>query len=213
MAINVSEYQHTLAMELRPLIGQLQEAFVRRPVPPDWEVPATEIEGLWVRTGMWMSDALHALTMSLPALFRDPGLSGTAAPATARARVASVSKDVETLIVVFHGLWAWRFPRELSDGQPVMSAVVERPLRDILEVLEKVVAAIERPEEALAKCGSDRIEFNLTLGSTEEIAAFSRWAERLGSPFRRSLPAPRGKDGCSWTSLAIAFALGYWIGD
>lgn len=110
-------------------------------------------------------------------------------------------KTAEGMVAGYHCLWERPFPLGLEKGQILAAAVLERPMRDLLRGLERLVDQAEHddlPAEPL-----------LTLDADEEAERFNNWLDTL--PYHQRLGI-RPPHRCGLTSLAAAFLLGWWIG-
>lgn len=98
-------------------------------------------------------------------------------------------------------LWERPFPPGLETGQPLFSAVLERPMRDLLRTLQSLTAA--ESEDYLG-------EPLITLDAKEELNCFNTWLDGLKSHRRLGL---RPSQGCRFGALATSFLLGWWFGQ
>ncbi|MGE4579235.1 MAG: hypothetical protein AB7F21_06815 [Desulfuromonadales bacterium] len=113
------------------------------------------------------------------------------------------------MVAAYHRLWESPFPSGLEAGQALFSAILERPLRDLLRGLMAVREGETAGHEPL-----------LLLDSKEEVAYFIDWVRsqpaypagigRLQP--RRSTPVT-GKQNFGYGSLAASFLLGWWFGN
>jgi hypothetical protein len=193
---NVStEYQTALARELRPLSRRILRALAERPDPGGREAYVFDVEMLATGLPDALTPPLEALAESIPALLDErPWLPPDEA---AREAVAQVEGGVDSLLEALESVWERPFPYGLEDGQRVFSAVVERPLKDVLAAVEWLLARFEDEDDEAA---AYEVSFDLT----QEAEAVSAWMRRQGWG--------EGSGGCSWTSLAAAFLLGRWLG-
>jgi hypothetical protein len=85
-------------------------------------------------------------------------------------------------------------------GQPLFSAVLERPMRDLLRTLQSLTEAESEDylEEPL-----------ITLDAEEELNCFNTWLDGLASHQRIGL---RPSQGCGLGALTASFLLGWWFG-
>ena len=96
--------------------------------------------------------------------------------------------------------WERPFPPGMEIGQPLFSAVLERPMRDLLRTLQSLteVESQDYLEEPL-----------ITLDAEEELNCFNSWLDGLSAHQRIGL---RPSQGCGLGSLAASFLLGWWFG-
>jgi len=212
MLYTIPRHYQIIADEFKPLIRSIQTAFVHRPVPSG-EAYA-DIGDLMDSIGSRASETLATLPSVVESLSKILSLPeeevGIKQIKDSMGQVAAV---VEQLIGMFHKLWKRPFPSQFANGQSLASAMLERPLRDLLGLFEAVVEAAEDPDAAVVKYGNKRIEFNLTLSIDEEAAAFIEWKQDVEMRARsmHQYQLRKEKDG-SFAELLLAFLLGVWIG-
>ena len=165
--------------ELPPVVQVLKDALVRRPIPDG--VPCYDL-----RTALDCCDEYFC---------------GIRAISEADANFSSddLLDAVESMAAGYHSLWACRFPLGLEVGQPLFSAVLERPMRDLVRVLEP----------CQAEDGDDFPFEMVTLDAEDELKCFNSWHDSLQS--YQQLQKQPGS-GCDFSDLAISFLLGWWLG-
>lgn len=188
-----TEYQRALADALRPLNRRILQSLTKRPEQEGREAFPFEVELLANGLPEALTPVLETLAVSVPDLLDERCWL----PPEERAHEAvdAVAEVVDSLIEMLLAVRNFPFPCGLEDGQPVLTAIVERPLRELLAAFDGLVAAIEDEEAEEA-----RFEVNLDLSG--EAAAIAQWLRRQGWPGAQS--------SCSWTRLAAAFFLGRW---
>ncbi len=169
------------ADELLPIIDILRDGLLQRPMP----------EGTPHRD-------LKAALKSAESFFKSTSkITKTRRNLSAR----DLQKTAQGMVEGYHCLWQRPFPYGLEAGQTLASAVLERPIRDMLRSLQRIVEQSERdnlPAEPL-----------IHLDAEEEMAHFNNWHARLPQ-YQRMKVAPQRK--YDTVSLATAFLLGWWIG-
>lgn len=96
--------------------------------------------------------------------------------------------------------WERPFPPGMEIGQPLFSAVLERPMRDLLRTLQSLTEV-----ESQDYLGEPLI----TLDAEEELNCLNSWLDGLAAHQRIGL---RPSQGCGLGSLAASFLLGWWFG-
>lgn len=102
------------------------------------------------------------------------------------------------MVRAYHRLWSSPFPTGLATGQILFSAILERPMRDLLHGLT-----------ALRDDKSTDHEPLLQLDAEVEVRCFAQWYEALPD-YRRSVPR---LPSFGYGSLAASFLLGWWFGS
>ena len=97
--------------------------------------------------------------------------------------------------------WERPFPQGLEVGQPLFSAVLERPMRNLLGVLQSL-------GEAESESYPGKPVFNLD--AEEELEYFHAWLEDLPSYQRSGILSSQG---AGLGTLATFLLLGWWIGQ
>ncbi|MCF6178984.1 MAG: hypothetical protein L3J63_06305 [Geopsychrobacter sp.] len=103
------------------------------------------------------------------------------------------------MVAGYHALWQQPFPYGLEAGQQLFSAVLERPMRDLLNGLEALKSG-STPEMPL-----------LVLDAEAELECFNHWVDELPGYERQGL-RPETTHSCGLGSLAASFLLGWWFG-
>ncbi|MCX8027428.1 MAG: hypothetical protein N3A62_06210, partial [Thermodesulfovibrionales bacterium] len=89
----------------------------------------------------------------------------------------------------------------------LISAIPERVLRECLNAFEKIVDIVENPQEIRQKYGSFNVNLKIIFGD-EEIKMFERWVSE-----KRLKICGIPEKIYTFTHLAIAFLIGWWLGD
>lgn len=111
------------------------------------------------------------------------------------------------------------WPDGTEPGRVLVAAIMERPMRDFLDLFEQVRLVILHPEKAVVKYGGTKINLSMSLNVDQEFQAFQVWLENTGQliTFRSNLlpnvsfyqkPARRS---CFSSALA-GFFPGWWLG-
>lgn len=103
------------------------------------------------------------------------------------------------MIEGYHRLWESPFPKGLEAGQILFSAILERPMRDLLRGLTALRAGEFTGHEP-----------PLLLDAQDEVLYFTDWADSL--PSRQGRAVTR-KQNFGYGSLAASFLLGWWFGS
>jgi len=110
------------------------------------------------------------------------------------------------------------WPEGLEPGRVLVAAIMERPMRDLLDLLEQLRFAIRDPEQAVAKYGGTKINLSMNLNIDLESQAFQVWAENTGQwiALQESLLADesfyeRPARTNSFSSILAGFFLGGWL--
>lgn len=101
----------------------------------------------------------------------------------------------------YHNLWRRPFPPGMEIGQALFSAVLERPMRDLLRELQS--------------CADPEIQASpekspLELDAKVELNIFTFWLDGLAERDRVGL---RSAWNIGYAPLAASFLLGWWIGN
>lgn len=201
----VPEHYQVLAQELKPLIKDIQSAFISRPVPN-----GRHIEDISLLATLWMDP----LELTIKKLASELNMLGSLAashrkPAVYEIRhsVKSLTAAIKSVINIFHDIWKRPFSPNIADGQALISAVPEMILKECLGVFEKVIDIVENPHEVKAKYGSFTVNLTITFGD-KEIKQLERWINE-----RKTAIMGISEKRYTFSNLAVAFLLGWWIGD
>jgi hypothetical protein len=176
----MSELQ-TAAAELQTVITRLRRGLIDRPTPEGPPHP----------------DLAAAISPASDTYF---GGLQSLAPGTPELPLDLLNQAVEKMVEGCHLLWERPFPPGLEMGQILYAAILERPMRDLLRVLE---------EEGGSLVASDRQQRTLAIEAGEELARFNAWFDGLPARQRLGLSPARG---CGLGALAVSFLLGWWVG-
>ncbi len=188
-----TDYRTALAHELRPLTRRIAQALAERVEPEGRAAYPFEVEQLAEGLPGELLPALETLSSALPGLLGER--SWLPPGEAAREAVVDVESAVDSLLEVLRSVRERAFPYGQEDGQQVLSAYAERPLKVVLAALAWLVGTIEDDDDATCE---------VSLDLTPEAEAVNAWLGRQG--WRG------GSQGCSWTGLAAAFLLGHWVG-
>jgi hypothetical protein len=90
-----------------------------------------------------------------------------------------------------------------EEAGPLLVAVQQRVVRDVLRVLQTLVDAVNHPERFMDASGEDvELDLFLELDVSAEMAALETWAERQ----------QQTRPGFGWGGVLAAFGLGWWLG-
>jgi len=168
------------ADELTPVIMALQDALTRRPNPEG--EPHFDLQ-----TALDSCDEYFESVRELT-------------ETTGRLSTHDLLQAASGMSSGYRCFWERPFPRGLEMGQPLFSAVLERPMRDLLRTLQSLIEA---------ESGDSLGEPLITLDAEEELNCFNSWLDGLAAHQRIGL---RPSQGCGLGSLAASFLLGWWFG-
>ena len=202
--ITVPEHYKLLAKEIKPLIKEIQSAFINKPVPSGYNYQgideAVERFKNFERPIKSITAALNDISTYV--LSEDKAVN----PENIHYRISQLSLPIREVISSFHDIWKRPFKPEIADGQPILSAVPEMILRRCLTAFEQVIDVVENPEEMVKRHGKQKFYIEIVFGS-EEIDSFAQWFDR----HKTGLAKLQKRDW--WTAAAIGFLFGYWMGD
>ncbi len=207
--IIIPKHYKVLADALKPLIREIQNAFVNRPVP----------QGIPYET---LPDALQPIFDNAPEIIQKLSDIMNAVPGCLALKednvsedavidaVSNVEKEIRRIIGFFHHLWERPFPPDLAGGQPLASAIMEDVLRGCLDIFEKLVDIVERPEEILNKYGSYTIQLKLVLDG-QAANRFNQWINERKNAiyFQKTLTC---RDNSKTKNFLLGALLGWWFG-
>lgn len=168
------------ADELAPVIKALQDALTRRPNPEG--EPHFELQPALDSCDKYF-ESVRELT-----------------EATGKLSAHDLLEAANGMSSGYRCFWERPFPQGLEMGQPLFSAVLERPMRDLLRTLQSLTEA--ESEDYLG-------EPLITLDAEEELNCFNTWLDGLAPHQRIGL---RPSQGCGLGALAASFLLGWWFG-
>jgi hypothetical protein len=203
--IIVPEHYKILVDNLKPLIKDIQNAFINRPVPE-----GRYVENVSLLATLWLEPlerTIKKLTTELNELSNliMPGKEPLAYEI--RYSVQSLSQVIKSVIDIFHDIWKRRFHPNISDSQTLLSAVPEMILKECISLFERIVDIVENPNEVKTKYGSFNVNLTITFGD-EEIKRFGQWLNQ-----NRLKISGISEKRYTFSNLALAFLLGWWIGD
>ncbi|MDO4683546.1 MAG: hypothetical protein Q4B17_12290 [Lautropia sp.] len=173
--------------ELRPIIELLQDTLLNRPELDEYD-PYDDVD--------------EAIDSASP--FFDAFQNLIALPVT--------GLDTQVLMDTVMGIrdgyqtfWQRPFPDGLEAGQPLFSAVMERPMREMLRFLTQLSRSANNGD-----AGDSTLQ--LFLDAEEEMACFQAWREEQEEKQTRHYSSSVSK-GTGLGSLALAFGLGWLLGN
>ncbi len=170
--ITAPEHYKLLAQELRPLVKVIQDAFVHRPLPSGYcNVDTREIYRYWLDPLKESAEELKHTLVEITSRILSESCTGHEEIVKS---VSVLNGVVKKLINIFHDIWRESFPNDLAQGQPILSAIPERVLRECLSAFEKVIDIVDKPEEMVERHGghSFSIRVDLAAGETNR---FTEW--------------------------------------
>lgn len=209
--IKVPEHYKVLAHALKPLIREIQHAFINRPVP----------QGIPCEAGAW-SEELHAMLDKMSEIVQKLTDTMNAVPGCLAEKednipenavvqtVSNISEQLRQSIKFFHQIWERPFPSDLAGGQPLASAIIEDVLRGCLDIFEKVVDIVERPDEILGRYGSYSIQLKLVLDG-QAANRYNQWLSERRINLSSQRTSACHKNDRTKNFLLGAF-LGWWLG-
>ncbi len=137
----------------------------------------------------------------------------------ARQMIEALDRAIGKYIFDTENFLSRPWPDGMAPGRVLVAAIMEKPMRELLELFEQVRFVILDPEKAVAKYGGTKINLTMSLNIDSEVQAFRVWAENteqwmqlktsfLAEETFYKKPASRS---CFSSILAGAF-LGWWIG-
>lgn len=192
-AVVMPEHYKVLAQKLKKVTWTIQSAFVYRPVPDG--IPLDDIEAalspLFSRAQR-AAESIGIALNSIPGC--QPVAEGSVSEQEIERAVDRINKQVEEFIDIFHALWKRPFPSEAAGIQPLVSAIFERILRDLLSAFQKMIDIVEHPEIIMEKYGSYTINLKITLEMDGEVARVQQWIRewKRKQSCRRRDERPRG---------------------
>ncbi|HAK88560.1 MAG: hypothetical protein A2077_04115 [Nitrospirae bacterium GWC2_46_6] len=188
--IKVPEHYRVLANALKPLIKEIQNAFVNRPVP----------QGVPYKTIVW-SEELYTMFGKMSAIIEKLTKAVNAVPGCLAEKednipesaimqaVSSISEQLRKVINIFYQIWERPFPTDLAGGQPLASAMME---------------------DVLSKYGSYTVQLKLLLDG-QSANRFNEWLEEQKTAFVRERTIACSKSSGTRNFLLGAL-LGWWFG-
>jgi hypothetical protein len=110
------------------------------------------------------------------------------------------------------------WPKGLEPGRLLTAAIMEKPLRDILDLLEQVRCVILDIEKAVLKYGGTRMDLTMSINIDQETEAFRVWAENteqlatFQTQFQFDNSYRNERTGRSFSNVLAGLALGWWLG-
>ncbi|MBI5741461.1 MAG: hypothetical protein HZA16_12200 [Nitrospirae bacterium] len=210
----VPEYAKLFVEKLKPLSNEILDSFLNRPVPDG--KPYCRLEDITSPVFSRLTTVALEMTSTISNMKGFSGVEDTVSEQDINESVYKLRLHVREAIGVFHYIWKRPFPAGLCDGQPLISAVAEMILKDILAIFAKIIDIVEKPDEALSKYGSCKIRLSLDFSDSTAIH-FTRWMEeKMQSGFlttgERIEQDTTEKYG-SFSKIAGGIIFGWWIGS
>lgn len=98
---------------------------------------------------------------------------------TVIAEADSFGRVIRSCLANFDMLRSRPFPEGFESGHPLLVAIIEKPLRQLLEAMETVQEAVFHPKENIAKHGSFSIKLHIDFSVTDEVAAWEDWCNTM----------------------------------
>lgn len=190
---------------LKPVINDIQNAFLNRPVPE-----GSPFESLHEAIQPIAEDLSQIITELTETLNNIPGCTAIEEDNTSRQAVIEaaniINESIQSIISIYNHVWIRPFPVKFESGQILASAGIEEILRECLSFFKKIVDIVERPEEIFAIYGSYTVDMKLTLKG-QALQDFSEWLHEQQSPkYSTNSADERNKN------LFLGFLFGWWIG-
>lgn len=167
--------------ELKPVIEMVQQALLMRPNPTG--VAYEHLQAGLNEGGVYF-DGLLALTQVL-----------------GRGSTQDLQRSVEKMAEDYHRFWARPFAPGLAVAQPLFSAVLERPMRDLLHALVPMMA-YENTDHLPDGC--------IVLDAQDELGCFTGWLDTIPAYQRAGIPSVRPYNLGRY--MVASFLLGWWFG-
>lgn len=104
---------------------------------------------------------------------------------TVLAEADTFGKAVRSYLANFDVVRSRPFPEGFESGHPLLVAIIEKPLHQLLASIETVREAVFRPKEFVAKHGSFTINLNIVFSVTDEVAAWEDWCNTMKAQVAR----------------------------
>ena len=155
--MNDIDQVQTVDAELQDVIDLLRKGLIQRPTPEG--LPHPDLSAAISPASDTYFGGLQSLESDSPDLSFD-----------------HLKQAVEKMVAGYHLLWERPFPHGLEMGQILYAAILERPMRELLKVLE---------EERASLVADGRRQRTLVIEAEEELARFNVWFDEL--PARQRL--------------------------
>lgn len=212
--IKVPEHYKLVAEEIKPLIKEIQDAFINKPVPSGYNYQGfNEVVKRFANFEKPIKEIITAVNdISTHILPEDKAASSE----DIHSWISRLSLPIREVISCFHNIWKRPFEPDIADGQPILSAVPEMIIRKCLTAFEQIIDVVENPEEMIKRHSKQKFYIDIVFGS-EEAELFSQWLDRhqasLTEQYNASIIQEEIKKR-SWLTPAIfGFLLGYWMGN
>ena len=174
-------YRKTFTLDrdaLIPIIDLLQDALLHRPEMDEHD-PYDDVDEALENASPFFEGFQDLIAM------QDEGLDEQVMMKTAMAMTEG-----------YQAYWERPFPPGLEAGQPLFSAVMEKPMRDLIRFLKAIASGSEKT------VANDLFSPQLVLDPEEEMIRFQDWREEQEE--KRS-----ASGGFGLGSLVLAFGLGW----
>lgn len=137
-----------------------------------------------------------------------------ACDATVLAEAETFGKAIRSYLANFDVVRSRPFPGGFESGHPLLIAIIEKPLRNLLASLETVQEAVVHPMEHVAKHGSFNLNLYIDFGVADEVAAWQAWCESVNAHVASddcyfSSPASQKHKKRSWLWTLVGAYVGY----
>lgn len=202
-SITVAPHYATLATNLKPLIRKIEQVFINKALPSGH--PWGDLQDATAMFGS-AGDSLSATIVALNGLNDSVFTASNPSDESVRQAVVRLETPLDNVLKAFRTFWERPFPVGLEQGQYLASAILERPLRQLLQVLEKVVMTIDDPAGAVAQYGTASFNLNVVFQAEEEAERFEEWCRNM----KQNSDNRSQGGGFGLGSLLAAFFLGRW---
>jgi hypothetical protein len=209
--ITVPEHYFFVLDGLEKIKTKIEKSFINRPIPQGSYVDYYEIYN------MVKLDEDVMLVLNSLKVFSEEILSCKESVLRYKVNfyLQKIDDAFSNLIDRYHLLWRRPFPKELAQVQILVSAILEKILKEILKCVNEVIEIIKNPEEYVEKYGSEsiNIEFNFDIQrEIEELNNITPFENRSICSGVRNKALGHQHKGCTFFDLALSFLLGWWIG-
>jgi len=170
---SVPEHYKTLADRLEKVVGKVAREMMNRPVP-EW-ARWNDITELFERVSNYFTKNIQALSDSTNQLTEQVLAKENVDDNIIWNSVQSISTPLFNLVSLYHFIWSRPFPSGMEQGQPLLAAMVERVIKDYIDMLDDVILVTKDPEKAVKKHGSLTVRMHMDFRIDEEAKRFNDW--------------------------------------
>ncbi|OGR03814.1 MAG: hypothetical protein A2511_05550 [Deltaproteobacteria bacterium RIFOXYD12_FULL_50_9] len=203
VTITIPPHYSVVAEECQRLNTRIQSFLTCR---PQSRLPAWDYAELMAEFNKRVPPAFEKMVTALQMLGSEvlaPGMMPSEAEVDKA--LIELGQPIDTLLQFYDNLWQRHFPAHLNHGQHLLSAIIEKPLRDIQGLFVQVAAILSDPEASVKKYGGAVIPITLELRGEEECRAFTDWADGV---VRTELV----RRTASYLSALMNVAAGFFLG-